>query len=81
MLGFADTAWQVLPLATIFIWGLNGTSNFIRTLTMRQGQQIGSPYEIAFLQGFITAEQLRERAILFHKSVYGSNLLRVLEEE
>lgn len=71
-----------------FAWldtGTNGSlldaGNFVRTLTKRQGQQIGSPDEIAFRQGFITAEQLTERAILFQKSDYGSSLLRVLEEE
>jgi glucose-1-phosphate thymidylyltransferase len=71
-----------------FAWLDTGThdslldaSNFVRTLTKRQGQLIGSPDEIAFRQGFITAEQLAERAILFQKSNYGSNLLRVLEEK
>jgi glucose-1-phosphate thymidylyltransferase len=71
-----------------FAWLDTGThdslidaSNFVRTLTKRQGQQIGSPDEIAFNQGFITTEQLKERAIRFQKSDYGLNLLRLLEEQ
>ncbi len=52
--------------------------NFVRTLEQRQGLQTGSPEEIAFEQGWISAEQLRERAKLFRKTDYGRYLLDLL---
>ena len=52
--------------------------NFVRTLTERQGQQVGSPDEIAFANGWINAEQLRARAARFGKSSYGDYLLGLL---
>jgi len=48
--------------------------NFVRTLEKRQGLQTGSPDEIAFQQGWISAEDLAERAALFGKNSYGSYL-------
>lgn len=69
-----------------FAWLDTGThgslldaSNFVRTLTMRQGQQVGSPDEIAYRHGFISADQLAERADLFRNNDYGSYLQRVLK--
>lgn len=52
--------------------------NFVRTLSERQGQQIGSPDEIAFDRGWIDAEALRARAALFGKNQYGDYLIRLL---
>ena len=46
-------------------------SNFVRTLTERQGMQVGSPDEIAFRKKWITKEALKERAKLFSKNDYG----------
>ncbi len=48
--------------------------NFVRTLTMRQGLQVGSPDEIAFQLGYTTQEQLHARADLFGKNRYGHYL-------
>ena len=45
--------------------------NFVRTLTQRQGQQVGSPDEIAYQLGYISRDQLRARAALFAKNDYG----------
>ena len=42
--------------------------NFVRTLEKRQGMQTGSPDEIAFLNGWINADGLRERAEQFRKN-------------
>ena len=53
--------------------------NFVRTLSDRQGQQIGSPDEIAFAQGWIDAAALRKRAEMFGKNGYGAYLLGLLE--
>ncbi|WP_212525625.1 glucose-1-phosphate thymidylyltransferase RfbA [Actibacterium sp. MT2.3-13A] len=53
--------------------------NFVRTLSERQGQQVGSPEEIAFAKGWITPEELAERARMFAKNSYGAYLERLLQ--
>ena len=71
-----------------FAWLDTGThaslldaGNFVRTLTERQGQQVGCPEEIAFHHGWISAEQLAERAALFGKTGYGSYLAGLLGQD
>ena len=66
-----------------FAWLDTGThgslldaGNFVRTLTERQGLQVGSPDEIAFAQGWIDRAQLAARAKLFGKNDYGAYLAR-----
>jgi len=54
-------------------------SNFVRTLTERQGMQVGSPDEIAFRNGWISKAALRERAELFSKNGYGRFLTRLVD--
>ncbi len=56
-------------------------SNFVRTLTMRQGQQVGSPDEVAYRMGLITRETLRARAAAFAKNAYGQYLLDICDED
>lgn len=51
--------------------------NFVRTLTERQGLQVGSPDEIAFRLGWIDGEQLRATANIFGKSQYGAYLKKL----
>jgi glucose-1-phosphate thymidylyltransferase len=65
-----------------FAWLDTGThdslleaSEFVRTLQKRQGVQIAGLEEIAFHNGWITSEQLRERGRLFEKTAYGRALL------
>lgn len=48
--------------------------NFVRTLTERQGQQVGSPDEIAYGLGWINREKLYARAERFSKNDYGEYL-------
>ncbi|AXC50477.1 glucose-1-phosphate thymidylyltransferase [Paracoccus suum] len=69
-----------------FAWLDTGThgslldaGNFVRTLANRQGMQSGSPEEIAYDQGWITAAELRARAEQFGKNDYGLYLARLLE--
>jgi glucose-1-phosphate thymidylyltransferase len=64
-----------------FAWLDTGTheslldaGNFVRTLTLRQGLQVGSPDEIAFAAGWIDAAALAKRAELFGKTGYGRYL-------
>jgi glucose-1-phosphate thymidylyltransferase len=52
--------------------------NFIRTVEKRQGLKIGSPEEVAWRQGFLTDDELRERAESLTKSGYGTYLLELL---
>ena len=54
-------------------------SNFVRTLTERQGMQVGSPDEIAFRNAWISKTALRERSELFSKNEYGAFLARLAD--
>jgi len=51
--------------------------NFVRTLTERQGLQVGSPDEVAFEMGWITKPQLQARAEKFGKNTYGAYLVNL----
>ncbi len=50
-------------------------SEFVRVLETRQRLKVGSPEEVAFQMGFITADELRELALPLVKSGYGVGLL------
>jgi glucose-1-phosphate thymidylyltransferase len=68
------TAW----LDTGTFDSLNDANNFIRTVESRQGLKIGAPEEIAWRQGFLSDDELRERAEPVVKSGYGLYLLDLL---
>lgn len=69
------TAW----LDTGTFDSLLDASDYVRTLERRQGLKVSVPEEIAWLQGWITDEQLAERARTLVKSGYGDYLLELLE--
>ncbi|WP_369934229.1 glucose-1-phosphate thymidylyltransferase RfbA [Xanthomonas tesorieronis] len=50
---------------------LHAASNFIETIQARQGLQVCCPEEIAYLQGWIDAEQLQRLAMPLSKNGYG----------
>jgi glucose-1-phosphate thymidylyltransferase len=53
--------------------------NFVRTLSQRQGLQIGCPEEIAWERGWIDADTLAGHAAAYAKTEYGRYLARLLE--
>ena len=54
---------------------------FVEVLEKRQGLKVACLEGIAYRQGWITAEQLRENAQLMLKNDYGKYLLSILEEK
>jgi glucose-1-phosphate thymidylyltransferase len=68
------TAW----LDTGTFDSLNDASNFVRTLEARQGLKVGSPEEAAWRQGFLSDDELEQRALALAKSGYGAYLLNLL---
>ena len=53
---------------------------FVHTIERRQGLNIACPEEIAYRQGFISAEQVEALAQPISKSGYGQYLLALLRE-
>jgi glucose-1-phosphate thymidylyltransferase len=53
-------------------------SRFVQTIEKRQGLKIACPEEIAYRQGFIGPEQLRQLGEEQKKSGYGEYLLNLL---
>jgi len=76
-----DGVLSVKRLGRGFAWLDTGThgslldaGNFVRTLEKRQGQQAGSPDEIAHAKGWISDDALNARAEKFKKNDYGRYL-------
>lgn len=75
---------DVLPRGTA--WLDTGTfdqmtdaADYVRTIERRTGMRIGVPEEVAWRQGFLTDDELHERAQALVKSGYGGYLLELLE--
>ena len=71
------TAW----LDTGTFESLHDAGTFIRTLELRQGLKVGAPEEVAWRKGFLTDDELRERAETLLKSGYGRYLLGLLDDQ
>jgi glucose-1-phosphate thymidylyltransferase len=69
------TAW----LDTGTFDSLLDAGNYVRTIEERQGLKIGVPEEVAWRLGYVTDDELRERAELLVKSGYGHYLLDLLD--
>ncbi|MCI9868821.1 glucose-1-phosphate thymidylyltransferase RfbA [Rhizobium skierniewicense] len=69
-----------------FAWLDTGThdslleaSEFVRTIQHRQGTSVACIEEIAYNNGWITREQVREYGVMFSKSAYGRSLLKLID--
>jgi glucose-1-phosphate thymidylyltransferase len=83
----ADGLLSVERMGRGFAWLDTGThaslldaGNFVRTIEERQNVKIGCPEEIAFAEGWISADMLRELAAPYLKTEYGRYLIRVADE-
>ena len=75
---------QVITLGRGYAWLDTGTvdslteaAEFVRVIESREGVQISAPEEIAYLNGWIDKERLKQSAALYGKSPYGQHLQNV----
>lgn len=78
---------NVVTFGRGFTWLDTGThesladaSAFVKMIEEHQGLKIGCLEEIAYKNGWITAEELKKQAELMKKNQYGQHLFKVLEE-
>ena len=84
----ADGELKVQTLGRGFAWldtgthdSLSDVSVYIETIEKRQGLKVACLEEIAYRNGWISAEKLREGAQPMLKNQYGQYLLRVIDEK
>ena len=82
-----DKQLKVQTMARGFAWLDTGThdslseaSTFIEVLEKRQGLKVACLEGIAYRQGWITEERMRELAKPMLKNQYGQYLLKVIDE-
>lgn len=76
---------EILPRGTAWLDtgtfnDLNDASNFVRTTENRQGLKVGAPEEIGWRMGYLSSDELRQRAEPLVKSGYGQYLLDLLTD-
>lgn len=81
-----DGLLDVQLLGRGFAWLDTGTidslldaSNFVQTISKRQGITISVPEEIAFCNGWISIQELQKAITMYGKSPYGTHLKSVAE--
>ncbi|QUJ75996.1 glucose-1-phosphate thymidylyltransferase RfbA [Sulfitobacter albidus] len=81
-----DGSLTVQQMGRGYAWLDTGThgslldaGNFVRTLSSRQGLQVGCPEEIAFSKGWISRDDLAALAKKFSKNTYGAYLAGLLK--
>jgi len=79
---------HVVKLGRGYAWLDTGThdalleaSEFVRLIQHRQGLLVGCPEEVAYLKGFITADELRGLAVRYGKTAYGRYLQSIADEQ
>jgi glucose-1-phosphate thymidylyltransferase len=77
---------EVLPRGTAWLDtgthdAMTDASEFVRTIERRQGLKIGSPEEVSWRNGWLTDDELAERAQKLIKSGYGTYLLEIIQRE
>lgn len=82
-----EGALRVETMGRGYAWLDTGThgslldaGNFVRTLTLRQGQQVGCLEEIAFTNGWISRDSLLVAAETYRKNDYGRYLAALAAE-
>lgn len=83
----ADGQLDVELMGRGYAWLDTGThdsmldaGNFVRTLSQRQGQQVGCLEEVAWTAGWIDDAMVHAQAEAYDKSNYGDYLRQILEE-
>ena len=76
---------EVLPRGTAWLDtgtfdSLADATSYVRTVEARQGLKIGCPEEVAWRMGFLSDDELAERAEPLRKSGYGEYLLGILAQ-
>ncbi|MEI5583396.1 MULTISPECIES: glucose-1-phosphate thymidylyltransferase RfbA [unclassified Agromyces] len=76
---------EVLPRGTAWldtgtVDSLSDATEFVRTIERRQNLKVGAPEEVAWRQGWLDDDELRERALALRKSGYGEYLLGLLAQ-
>lgn len=77
---------EVLPRGTAWLDtgtfdSLADATSFVRTVEARQDLKIGAPEEVAWRMGFLTDDELRQKAEPLVKSGYGRYLLGLLQAD
>ena len=73
-------------LGVVFAWLDTGThdslmeaGHFVQTIEKRQGLKVACLEEIAFKNGWLTAEQVVRKGTMLGKTGYGQYLLSIIE--
>ena len=81
-----DGSLNVKLLGRGFAWLDTGTvdslaeaTDFVQTLQKRQSVEISAPEEIAYVNGWVTKEELLKPAVRYGKSPYGEHLKQVAD--